>query len=441
MKLAIIGTGYVGLVTGACFAEHGNMVTCVDIDADKVKQLQAGNIPIYEPGLGELVTRNNSEGRLSFTTDLAVGIADTEVIFLCLPTPPGEDDSADLHYINEVAEQLGEHLRQYSVIVDKSTVPVGTASKVRELIQKNASVAFDVVANPEFLREGLAIADFMEPDRILIGTSSKKAQQVMGELYDPFTHGGTPILFMDEKSAEMAKYTANAFLAMKVSFMNEIANVSERVGADVEKVRLAIGVDDRIGEKFLRPGPGFGGSCFPKDALALERIARDVNYDFRLMAAVRNINTQQKLVLPEKVKRYFKDGLTGKTFTVWGIAFKPDTDDIREAPALTIINELLKAGAKVQATDPKALANAKKYFKDQSNVTFFGDQYEALIGADALLIVTDWAVYKAPNFVAIKQKLKTPVIFDGRNLYELEQLKGNGIYYESLGRQIVKIEA
>jgi UDPglucose 6-dehydrogenase len=436
----MIGTGYVGLVTGACFAEQGNQVICMDIDESKITRLKNGEVPIYEPGLTELVQRNTADKRLTFTTDLALALAEAQIVFLCLPTPPDEDGSADLHYVLDVADVVGGLLKHYTIIVDKSTVPVGTSEKVRERIAQHATVPFDVVSNPEFLREGLALQDFMEPDRIVIGTSSPQARALMEELYQPFISETVPLLVMDERSAEMSKYAANAFLAMKISFMNEIANVSERLHADVENVRLAIGADERIGKQFLHPGPGFGGSCFPKDALALERTAQAAGYSFHLMAAVRAINVQQKLLLYQKAVNYYQDKgqIKDKVVALWGLAFKPDTDDIREAPALTIIEQLLKAGATIQASDPEAIDNTRRFFKDETHITFFQDQYEALKGADALIIVTDWEPYRAPDFEVIKQSLRTPVIFDGRNLYDPKQLKDKGFYYESLGREIVQ---
>lgn len=437
MKIAIVGTGYVGLVTGTCFAETGNHVTCIDIDEKKIVKMQTGEVPIYEPDLENMFKRNIKEGRLSFTTDLKTGIRDSEVIFLALPTPPGEDGSADLSYILGVADSLGQLLDRYAVIIDKSTVPVGTAERVRDHIAKNAKVKFDVVSNPEFLREGFAVADFMKPDRVVIGTSSKKARKLLEELYAPFFRQGNPIYFMDERSAEMTKYAANAFLATKISFMNEIANLCERVGADVDAVRLGIGSDERIGKRFLFPGIGYGGSCFPKDVLALHRTAIAHDYDFKILEAVTEVNTHQKQRLVNKVMEYYSGHIEGRTFALWGLAFKPDTDDIREAPSLDIIKTLTLEGAKVVAYDPEAIDNVRRYFKDNKSLSFVENEYDALNNADALLIATEWAQFRTPDFDAIKMKLKIPVIFDGRNLYEPVIAEQNGFHYESIGRKTV----
>jgi UDPglucose 6-dehydrogenase len=438
VKLAVVGTGYVGLVTGTCFAETGNDVTCVDIDAAKVKKMQAGQVPIYEPELEALFKRNIKEGRLHFTTSLRDGIKEAEVIFLALPTPPGEDGSADLSYVLDVAEQLGALLKHYTIIIDKSTVPVGTAERVRADIAAGTKVPFDVVSNPEFLREGFAVSDFMKPDRVVIGSSSKKAREILKELYAPFVRQGNPIYFMDERSAEMTKYAANSFLATKISFMNEIANLAELVGADVDAIRLGIGADERIGRRFLFAGIGYGGSCFPKDVKALVHIAHENNYDFKILEAVETVNDFQKRVLVNKVEDYYQGKLAGKRFALWGLSFKPDTDDIREASALEIIEDLTAAGAKVVAYDPVATENVKKYFGSQPNLTFASDAYQALKGTDALLIATEWAEFRTPDFAKIKAALKQPVIFDGRNIYEPEQMKKLDFYYDSIGRRTVK---
>ncbi len=436
MKIAVVGSGYVGLVTGTCFAETGNTVTCVDIDQKKVDLLESGKIPIYEPGLDLLFDRNTKQGRLKFTTNLKKGIEGAQVIFLALPTPPGEDGSADLKYILKVADDLGSLLSEYAVIVDKSTVPVGTADKVTAAIKKNATVDFDVVSNPEFLREGVAVDDFMKPDRVVIGTQSKKAMEIMDQLYEPLVRQGNPIIFMDEKSAELTKYAANSFLATKITFMNEIANLCELLGADVDMVRKGIGTDSRIGKRFLFSGIGYGGSCFPKDVQALAKSAKDANYDFGILNAVMDINHSQKTKLLPKIKAYFNGSLKGKTIAMWGLAFKPNTDDIREAPSLVNIEELLNAGASVKAFDPEATANVKEILGDK--ILYADNQYEALEGADALLIVTEWPVFRAPDFDKVKSLLKNNVIFDGRNLYKNSDMKKYGFDYFSIGREEVK---
>ncbi|HSZ24674.1 MAG TPA: UDP-glucose/GDP-mannose dehydrogenase family protein [Cytophagaceae bacterium] len=435
MKIAVVGTGYVGLVSGTCFAETGNNVTCIDIDKEKVAQMKNGIIPIYEPGLEELFKRNIEEGRISFSTNLEEGIKNAEIIFLALPTPSGDDGSANLSYIMNVAEQLGGLLEQYTVIVDKSTVPVGTSAKVEAAIAKKCKVDFDVVSNPEFLREGVAVDDFMKPDRVVIGTSSEKAKKVMEKLYSPFVRQGNPIYIMDEKSAELTKYAANAFLAMKISFMNEIANLAEIVGADVDKIRKGIGSDSRIGKQFLYAGTGYGGSCFPKDVKALAKTSEDYNFDFKILNAVMGVNKNQKTILIPKVKRYFQNNLKGKTIALWGLAFKPNTDDIREAPALDIIEELLKEGAIVNAFDPEAMENVRKVMGSKINLT--EKSYQALDGADALIIVTEWNEFRLPDFEKMSKLLKNKVIFDGRNLFENEQMMELGFHYESIGRQPV----
>lgn len=436
MKIAVVGTGYVGLVSGTCFAETGNTVCCVDIDAEKVKKLSNGEITIYEPGLEKLFLRNLKEGRLQFTTDLKEGIKDATIILLALPTPPGEDGSADLKYILGVAEDLGKIMTDYKVIVDKSTVPVGTADKVKERVAKNYKGEFDVVSNPEFLREGGAIDDFMKPDRVVIGTRSEKAKKYMNDLYAPFVRQGNPIIFMDERSAELTKYAANSFLATKISFMNEIARLCELIGADVDMVRRGIGSDNRIGKRFLFPGIGYGGSCFPKDVQALTRSSYEVNYNFKILGAVMDVNAEQKLVLFPKIKKYFNDDLKGKHFALWGLAFKPNTDDIREAPALYIIDELVKAGATVSAFDPEGMKNVEKMIGNK--IQYAESQYKALENADALIIATEWNEFRTPDFPKISGSLKNKVIFDGRNLFDLSAMRELGFYYESIGRATVK---
>ncbi len=425
-----------GLVTGTCFAETGNNVTCVDIDAAKVERMKAGEVPIYEPMLDVLFERNSREGRLHFTTNLAEAIAKAKIIFLALPTPPGEDGSADLSYILRVAEQLGSLITDYKVIVDKSTVPVGTCELVKEAVAKNAKEQYDVVSNPEFLREGFAVEDFLKPDRVVVGTTSARAKEMMEELYKPFTRQGNPILFMDERSAELTKYAANAFLATKISFMNEIANFCEQVGADVDMVRLGIGSDTRIGKRFLFPGIGYGGSCFPKDVQALAKSGIDAGYEFKILKSVMKVNERQKTALLGPILQYFNQSLTDKKIAIWGLAFKPDTDDIREAPALYMIEHLLEAGAKISAYDPEAMENVKK----QKNfpIEYSNDQYAAIEGADALLICTEWGVFRNPDFDKMEKLLKSKVVFDGRNLYDLDKMKKLGYYYKSIGREIIQ---
>jgi UDPglucose 6-dehydrogenase len=436
MNIAIIGTGYVGLVTGTCFAETGNNVICVDINEEKVKKMQEGIVPIYEPELEHLFERNTKAGRLHFTTDLKDATKNSDIIFLALPTPPGEDGSADLSYIMGVAAQLSQIITTYKVIVDKSTVPVGTAEKVHKILVKNLDEnLFDVVSNPEFLREGVAVEDFMKPDRVVIGTSSPRAQQLMRQLYEPFVRQGNPIYFMDERSAEMTKYAANSYLATRISFMNEVANLCELVGANVDDVRLGIGSDLRIGKRFLFPGVGYGGSCFPKDVKALAKTAEEFKYEFRILKAVMDVNRRQKNRLVEKLNNYFGDNLKGKTFAIWGLAFKPNTDDIREAPALHIIDELLELGANVKAYDPEAMHHVKEIYGDSIELT--SDQYAALVNADALLIVTEWNAFRTPDFNKLSSSLNKKVIFDGRNIYSLDTMKDLGFYYESIGRETV----
>lgn len=435
MKIAVIGTGYVGLVTGTCFAETGNYVTCVDIDEKKVNKLTNGEITIYEPGLEKLFLRNLKEERLKFTTNLEEGILDAEIIFLALPTPPGEDGSADLKYILGVSADLGKILKDYKVIVDKSTVPVGTAEKVYDAIAANYKGEFDVVSNPEFLREGVAVDDFMKPDRVVIGTRSDRAQKVMGELYAPFVRQGNPVIYMDERSAELTKYAANSFLATKISFMNEVAQLCELLGADVDMVRRGIGSDERIGKRFLFPGIGYGGSCFPKDVQALVKSSKEVNYDFKILNAVMDVNERQKLHLIPKIKRFFNNDLKGKHFALWGLAFKPNTDDIREAPALYIIDELLKAGATICAFDPEAKKNVMELLGDK--IGYSEQQYDCLDNASALIIATEWNEFRTPDFLKIVQHLKNKVIFDGRNLFDVNAIKELGFHYESVGRPTV----
>ncbi|CAN5370216.1 UDP-glucose/GDP-mannose dehydrogenase family protein [soil metagenome] len=436
MNIAVVGTGYVGLVTGTCLAETGNNVICVDINKEKVQKMQAGVVPIYEPHLDVLFERNIKQGRLTFTTNLAEAIEKAKIIFLALPTPPGEDGSADLSYILGVADDLGKIIKDYKVIVDKSTVPVGTADKVRAAVAKHAKVEFDIVSNPEFLREGFAVDDFLKPDRVVIGASSDKARKTMEELYKPYVRQGNPIIFMDERSAELTKYAANAFLATKITFMNEIANLCELVGADVDAVRIGIGSDDRIGKRFLFPGIGYGGSCFPKDVQALAKSANEVNYDFKILESVMEINEKQKTIIIPKVKDYFKGDLKGKKIALWGLAFKPDTDDIREAPALYLIEELLQAGATISAYDPEGMNNVKKLIGDK--ITYALDEYDALRDADALLIATEWSLFRTPDFDKVSSLLKNKVIFDGRNLYGIDQMKELGYFYSSIGRETVK---
>ena len=435
MKIAVVGTGYVGLVTGTCFAETGNHVSCIDIDTNKIKKLKAGTITIYEPGLEPLFQRNLNQKRLFFTTDLVEGIKGAEIIFLALPTPLGEDGSADLQYVLKVADELGGLLDHYTVIVDKSTVPVGTAAKVNQAIAKKAKVSFDVVSNPEFLREGVAVDDFMKPDRVVIGTASSQAEGVMQQLYAPFVRQGNPIIFMDIKSAELTKYAANAFLATKITFMNEIANLCSLLGADVDAVRQGIGTDTRIGKRFLFAGTGYGGSCFPKDVQALSKSAQEVAYAFDILKVVIKVNDQQKIKLIEPIESYL-ESLKGKTIAIWGLAFKPYTDDIREAPALANIDLLLEKGATLRVYDPEAMNNVQELMGDQ--IYYAEDQYDALEDADALMIMTEWPVFRTPNFSIVGSKMKTKAIFDGRNLYDLNQMKKLSFTYYSIGREFIE---
>ena len=432
MNIAVIGTGYVGLVTGTCLAETGNNVICVDIDEKKVEKMKNGQIPIYEPGLEVLFERNIEQGRLSFTTNLEEAVKDSILIFLALPTPPGEDGSADLSYVLGVADDLGKIITDYKVIIDKSTVPVGTADKVRAAVAKNATVDFDIVSNPEFLREGYAVEDFMKPDRVVVGLSSERAKKLMDELYKPYLRQGNPIIFMDEKSAELTKYAANSFLATKISFMNEIANLCEKLDADVDMVRIGIGSDTRIGKRFLFPGIGYGGSCFPKDVQALVKSSNEANYHFSILEAVMDVNMRQKTIMFPRLMSYFNNDIKGKKIAFWGLAFKPNTDDIREAPALYNIEKLTSNGAEVVAYDPEAMENVKGLIGDK--IKYANSLYEALDGADALFIATEWGVFRNPDFNKVKSLLKNPVIFDGRNLYEVDHMKELGFEYFSIGR-------
>ena len=437
MNIAVVGTGYVGLVTGTCFAETGNNVICVDNNIKKVESLKAGKVPIFEPGLDIIFDRNTKEGRLHFTTDLKSAIDASQIIFLALPTPPGGDGSADLSFIMGVADQLGDIISEYKVIVDKSTVPVGTAERVAAILAKKLpKKMFDVVSNPEFLREGVAVDDFLKPDRVVIGTKSEKARKVMKQLYEPFVRQGNPIYFMDERSAEMTKYAANSYLATRISFMNEIANLCEKTGANVDMVRIGMGSDMRIGKRFLFPGIGYGGSCFPKDVQALAKTAGDHSYDFKILKAVMKVNTIQKGVLTKKIKKFYKNEVAGKTIAVWGLAFKPNTDDIREAPALVIIDELLEMGAHIIAFDPEAMENVKSIYGDK--IQYSKNMYDTLKGADCLAIMTEWSEFRTPDFEKMAGLLNAKIIFDGRNLYDMEQVKSMGFHYQSIGRPKVK---
>ncbi|MGH1384909.1 UDP-glucose dehydrogenase family protein [Kordia sp.] len=435
MKITVVGTGYVGLVTGTCLAETGNDVLCVDIDESKVTRMQNGEVPIYEPHLDILFDRNINAGRLKFTTSLEDGLNHGQIIFLALPTPEDEDGSADLSYVVGVAENIGKLMTEYRVIVDKSTVPVGTAEKVTAVIAEHAKVEFDVVSNPEFLREGFAVDDFMKPERIVIGSSSERATKLMERLYKPFVRSGNPILIMDEKSAELTKYASNSFLAAKITFMNEIANFCEKVGADVDKVRIGMGTDSRIGKRFLFPGIGYGGSCFPKDVKALHKSGKDNQYNFQILDAVINVNDKQKTALIPKVLNHLGDDLSGKTIALWGLAFKPETDDIREAPSLYIIDELLAKGAKLKAFDPEAMENVKKKLGDK--LEYATSMYGAIENADALIICTEWSIFRTPNFKKLRENLNQPIIFDGRNLYDVAEMEREGFAYFSIGRKNV----
>jgi UDPglucose 6-dehydrogenase len=433
MKITVVGTGYVGLVTGTCLAETGNEVVCVDIDERKVTRMKAGEVPIYEPHLDVLFERNIKAGRLSFTTSLENGLDHGEIVFLALPTPEDEDGSADLSYVLGVSENIGKYISSYKVIVDKSTVPVGTAEKVRATIGQHTSVPFDVVSNPEFLREGFAVDDFLKPERIVVGSSSERATALMQKLYKPFVRSGNPIIIMDEKSAELTKYAANSFLAAKITFMNEVANYCELVGADVDMVRRGMGTDSRIGKRFLFPGIGYGGSCFPKDVKALQKAGRDSGYEFKMLDAVIDINDDQKVKLIPKIEAYFGGSLEGKKIAMWGLAFKPETDDIREAPSLYMIDALLAKGAQVQAFDPEAMDNVKAKYGD--SMTFAETMYAATEGADALVISTEWSIFRTPNFNILRENLSKPVVFDGRNLYDVSDMEKEGFNYISIGRR------
>ncbi|KRO67597.1 MAG: UDP-glucose 6-dehydrogenase [Cryomorphaceae bacterium BACL21 MAG-121220-bin10] len=435
MKIAVIGTGYVGLVTGTCLAETGNEVICVDIDQAKVDQMKNGVVPIYEPHLDVLFERNIKANRLHFTTNLHQGLDHADIVFLALPTPEDEDGSADLSYVLGVAEKIGQHITSYKVIVDKSTVPVGTAQRVRDTIAQNAQCAFDVVSNPEFLREGYAVDDFLKPERIVVGSSSDRATEMMQKLYAPFVRSGNPVIVMDEKSAELTKYAANSFLAAKITFMNEVANYCEMVGADVDKVRVGMGTDSRIGKRFLFPGIGYGGSCFPKDVKALQKAGRDVGYDFKILDAVIGVNQKQKTIQVPKILAHLGEDLTGKKIAVWGLAFKPETDDVREAPAIDVINALLERGASIAAFDPEAMPNIQKQFGDRIELT--EQMYGPLEDADALVICTEWSIFRSPDFTKVKSLLRAPVIFDGRNLYNTQDMAQEGFHYVSIGRNTV----
>ncbi len=437
MKIAVVGTGYVGLVTGTCLAETGNAVTCVDINEEKVKMMKAFKLPIYEPGLDLLFHRNIEQGRLKFTTNLAEAVMDAQIIFLALPTPPAGDGAADLSYVLGAAKDIAKLIKEYKVIVTKSTVPVGTADKVMKVFKESTPVEVDVVSNPEFLREGVAVDDFMKPDRVVIGTESVRAQKLMAELYGPYVRQGNPIIFMDTRSSELTKYAANSFLATKITFMNEIANLCELVGADVDAVRRGIGSDDRIGKRFLFPGVGYGGSCFPKDVQALARSAKESSYDFKILESVMDVNDSQRIRLVEKMRKYYNGDVKGKKIGIWGLAFKPETDDIREAPALYIIDELLKDGAIITVFDPEAMSNVKKLMADK--VAYGENQYDVLKDADALLIVTEWSVFRTPDFDRIADLMKSKVIFDGRNLFDLQKMIDCGFYYNSIGRKTVEL--
>ncbi len=439
MNIAVIGTGYVGLVTGTCFAEMGNTVICVDIDEKKVEQLKQGIIPIYEPGIEKMVLKNHEIGTLKFTTDIKKALDKSDICFIAVGTPMGEDGSADLQYVLAVAKAIGENMSHHMYIIDKSTVPVGTADKVKKMVQdtldsRKSDLTFDVISNPEFLKEGAAVADFMKPDRVVIGADNEKAFDVMRELYAPFTHSYERFVAMDIKSAEMTKYAANAMLATKISFMNEIANICERVGADVNKVRHGIGSDSRIGYSFIYPGCGYGGSCFPKDVQALAKTSKDFGYEPKLLDAVEAVNYAQKRVISDKVIKRFGENLDGKTFAVWGLAFKPETDDMREASSITIINELTKRGAKIKAYDPKAEEEAKShYLKDNTQVEYVSSKYDALTDAEAMIMVTEWKEFRSPDFEEMEKRLNNKIIFDGRNQYNRKKLEDNGWEYFEIG--------
>jgi len=439
VNITIVGTGYVGLVTGTTLAELGNTVFCVDIDAQKVERMKQGVVPIYEPGLEEIFLRNIQAQRLFFTTDLKEALDQSEVIYLALPTPPGEDGSADLSYVLSVAEQIGTLMTEYKVIVNKSTVPVGTATKVQETIESRTDIPFDVVSNPEFLREGFAVEDSMNPARVIVGSESEQAREIMAKIYQPFTNTGVPIIFMDEKSSELTKYAANSFLAVKITFMNEIANYCEKVGADVDKVRLGMGSDDRIGHRFLFPGIGYGGSCFPKDVKALIRSGRQADFNFQLLEATEEVNQAQKVILVSEIEQYFNGDLNGKKIALWGLAFKANTDDIREASSLDNIRLLLEKGADITAYDAIAEENVRKILGDR--ISYAPDMYSALQDADCLLIATEWSEFQNPNFSLMAERMTGRAIFDGRNMFALEQVEDTGFYYKSIGRKTVNASA
>ncbi len=436
MKISVIGSGYVGLVAGTCFADSGNEVICMDVDQNKIDQLKNGQVPIYEPGLSEMIKMNLREDRLDFTTDMKLAVEKSSIIFIAVGTPPDEDGSADLQYVLSVADEIGKYANGYKIVVDKSTVPVGTAHKVKAVIKKRTDHKIAVVSNPEFLKEGSAIADFMKPDRVIIGASDEDAIETMRNLYAPFVRTGKPIIVMDEKSAELTKYAANSLLATKISFMNEIANLCDKVGANVEMVRKGIGADSRIGPSFIFPGTGYGGSCFPKDVKALIHKAKELCSNMKILESVEKVNERQKTVLLPKIKKYFKDELTDRTFAVWGLAFKPKTDDMREAPAIEMINALIKEGAKINAYDPEAMKEARRRFEEylDKDIFLYDKRYDALSDADALIIMTEWNEFREPDFLFIKELLKTPAIFDGRNLYKPRRMKKMGIDYFSIGR-------
>ena len=435
MNVTVIGTGYVGLVTGTCLSDMGNNVTCVDIDEKKVASMKKGKVPIYEPNLEELFHRNIKGNRLHFTTSLEEGIKDSTIIFLALPTPQDEDGSADLSYVESVAHDLGKLITDYKIIVNKSTVPVGTSDRVREILSSHTQSEFDVVSNPEFLREGYAVRDFIKPQRIIIGSKSERAKKKLAELYKPFVTIGRPIIYMDERSSELTKYASNTFLATKISFMNEIANLCEKIGADVDLVRIGMGSDARIGNRFLFPGIGYGGSCFPKDVNALVRSSDEAAYNFKILKSVLDINQNQKKSLIPKIKKYFKNDLANRKLAIWGLAFKPNTDDIREAPSIDIINELLLEGVSLSAYDPEAMPNMRRIYGDKIN--FFEDAYSALKNVDGLIICTEWSEFISPSFEKMKSLMKDPTVFDGRNIFDLEVMQDYGFHYESVGRKVI----
>ena len=436
MNIAVIGSGYVGLVTGTCFADTGNHVICVDNNEEKVKSLKNGKLTIYEPDLDVIFERNVKQQRLKFTTNLADAVAKCQLIFLALPTPPNEDGSADITHVVNVARQIGKLLTEYRVIINKSTVPVGTAEKVKDAIAENYKGEYDVVSNPEFLREGLAVEDFMKPDRVVVGTRSERAKALMERLYEPFVRQGNPVFFMDERSAELTKYAANSYLAMRISFMNEMANLCEKLGANVDEVRKGMSSDSRIGKRFLFPGIGYGGSCFPKDVLALSQMGKPYNYSYKIIDAVLEVNAFQRKIFLEKVYNYFGKQLKGKSIAIWGLAFKPNTDDIREAPSIYVIEDLLKQGCTVSVFDPEAMENTKRLFGDK--IKFAENEYDVLKDADALLIITEWGIFRTPDFDRMSQLMRHKIIFDGRNLYNLQMMQNLGFYYNSVGRETIE---